>query len=62
MYKAFLSYAQLKEYFTILIENGPILEYDEGRRFYRTTEKGIRLLQITNQFDEIISVSRVNRK
>jgi predicted transcriptional regulator len=61
MYKAFLSYAQLKEYFTILIEN-ELLEYDEGRRFYRTTEKGIRLLQITNQFDEMISVSRINRK
>ena len=58
MYKAFLSYAQLKEYFTILIENG-LLEYDEGRRFYRTTEKGIRLLQITNQFDEMLLVDTI---
>ena len=58
MYKAFLSYAQLKEYFTILIEN-ELLEYDEGRRFYRTTEKGIRLLQITNQFDEMLLVDTI---
>ena len=29
MYKSFLSYAQLKEYFTMLIENA-LLEYEDG--------------------------------
>src|SRR3954462_15020255 len=55
MYKAFLSYAQLKEYLTVLLENG-LLEYEEGRQFFRTTEKGVRLSQMYNQFDEIMSI------
>jgi predicted transcriptional regulator len=61
MYKAFLSYAQLKEYLTVLLENG-LLEYEEGRQFFRTTEKGIRLLQMYNQFDEIMSIGIVKKK
>jgi predicted transcriptional regulator len=53
MYKSFLSYAQLKEYFTMLIENG-LLEYEDGTQKYRTTEKGLRLLKIYNQIEELI--------
>jgi predicted transcriptional regulator len=54
MYKSFLSYAQLKEYLTMLIENGT-LEYEDGLlNIYRTTEKGLRLLKIYNQIEEII--------
>ena len=58
MYKAFLSYAQLKEYLTVLLENG-LIDYEEGRQFYRTTEKGIRFLQMYNQFDEMMSIESV---
>ena len=54
MYKAFLSFAQLEEYLALLLEND-LLEYEEGRRFYRTTEKGMRLLKIYNQMDEFTS-------
>ncbi|HEU4483799.1 MAG TPA: winged helix-turn-helix domain-containing protein, partial [Nitrososphaeraceae archaeon] len=39
MYKAFLSYAQLREYLSVLIENA-LLEYLEGNQKYKTTEKG----------------------
>ena len=54
MYKSFLSYAQLKEYFTMLIENG-LIEYEEKiLNIYRTTEKGLRLLKIYNQIEEIV--------
>jgi len=34
----------LKEYLTILLENG-LLEYEGRRELYRTTEKGMRFLQ-----------------
>jgi len=60
MYKAFLSYAQLKEYLTVLLEND-LLEYEEGRQFLRTTEKGIRFLQMYNQFDEMLFIESVRR-
>jgi predicted transcriptional regulator len=39
MYIAFLSYSQLKEYLSVLINN--LLEYLEGTRTFRTTEKGL---------------------
>ena len=54
MYKAYLSFNQLKEYLTFFAENG-LIEYEEGMRTYRTTEKGMRLLQIQNTMDEISS-------
>lgn len=56
MYKAFLSYAQLKEYLAMLLENG-LIEYEEGRQTYRTTEKGIRLLQIYNHMSDELIIS-----
>ncbi len=47
MYKAFLSYAQLKEYLAVLEENG-LLEYDKGEQTFKTTQKGARFLEITS--------------
>ena len=61
MYKAFLSYAQLKEYLTVLLQND-LLEYEEGRQNFRTTEKGLRLLQMYNQFDEMMRITDINGK
>jgi predicted transcriptional regulator len=55
MYKAFLSFAQLREYLTVLQEND-LLEYEEGNHSYRTTEKGIRLLHIYNKMDELVPI------
>jgi predicted transcriptional regulator len=60
MYKAFLSYAQLKDYLTTLLENR-LLDYEEGRQFLRTTEKGMRVLQMYNQFDEMISIKGIRK-
>ena len=56
MYKAFLSYVQLKEYLAVLEKNG-LIEYEDGMRFYRTTEKGICLLRIYNQADELVALN-----
>jgi predicted transcriptional regulator len=44
MYKAFLSYAQLKEYLSVLMENN-LLEYLNGTRIFKTTEKGLNYLK-----------------
>jgi predicted transcriptional regulator len=60
MYKAFLSYAQLKEYLTVLLQN-EVLEYEDETQLIRTTEKGIRLLQMYNQFDEMMSIESIRR-
>lgn len=61
MYKAFLSYAQLKEYLTVLIENG-LLEYLEGEQIYKTTEKGNRFLKIYNQIGEYVAADVSEKK
>lgn len=61
MYKAYLSFNQLREYLALLVENG-LIEYEEGMRTYRTTEKGMRLLQIQNTMDEIAPISYINEK
>ncbi len=54
MYRAFLSYAQLKEYLAMLLENG-LIEYREGEQIFRITEKGMRFLRLYNQVGELIS-------
>ena len=56
MYKAFLSYAQLREYLSVLIENN-LLEYLEGSQIYKTTEKGLNFLKIHNEIGELLQTS-----
>ena len=53
MYKAFLSYNQLKEYISILIENN-LIEYLDGTQTYKTTEKGLNLLKMHNEMAELL--------
>ena len=59
MYKAFLSYGQLREYLSILIENN-LLEYIEGTQIYKTTEKGINFLKIYSEIGELLQTSIEN--
>jgi predicted transcriptional regulator len=61
MYKAYLSFNQLREYLALLVENG-LIEYEEGMRTYRTSEKGMRLLQIQNTMDEVVPINYITEK
>ena len=61
MYKSYLSFNQLKEYLGILQEN-ELIDYEAGRRCYRITDKGIRLLQLQNKMEEIAPINYVNIK
>jgi len=53
MYFAFLSYNQLNEYLSILIENN-LLEYLDGTRTFKTTEKGLHFLKMHNEMAELL--------
>ena len=53
MYKAFLSFAQLREYLTMLQDNG-LIEYEGGKQAYRTTEKGMKLLEVYEKMSELV--------
>jgi predicted transcriptional regulator len=53
MYKAFLSYAQLKEYLSVLIENN-LTEYSDGTQTYKTTEKGLNYLKMFREIGELV--------
>ena len=53
MYKAYLSYNQLREYLSILIENN-LIEYLDGTNKFKTTEKGLNLLKMHNEMAELL--------
>jgi predicted transcriptional regulator len=59
MYKAFLSYAQLKEYISVLIENN-LIEYLDGTLKFKTTEKGLNFLKMHNEMGELLQTTIEN--
>ena len=61
MYRAFLSYAQLKEYLSVLIEND-LLEYIEGAQLYKTTAKGLNFLKMNNEMGELLQTTPMAEK
>jgi predicted transcriptional regulator len=61
MYKAFLSYAQLKEYLSVLTENN-LLEYIDGTQTFKTTEKGLNYLKTHNEMGELLQQQPITIK
>ena len=53
MYAAFLSYAQLKEYLSLLIENN-LIEYRDGTQTFKTTEKGLNYIKMYREIGELL--------
>jgi predicted transcriptional regulator len=53
MYIAFLSYNQLNEYLSILIENN-LIEYLDGTHQFKTTEKGLNYLKMHNEISKLL--------
>ena len=56
MYKAFLSFVHLKGYLSVLLKN-ELIDYDAGGKIYKTTPKGIRLLEVYNQINHELIIS-----
>jgi predicted transcriptional regulator len=56
MYKAVLSYDLMKQHLIYLAEND-LIEYEQGMMTYRTTEKGMRLLQLYNNMNEMAQLT-----
>jgi predicted transcriptional regulator len=59
MYTAFLSYNQLKEYISMLIENN-LIEYLDGAHKFKTTEKGLIFLKMHNEIGELLQTTIEN--
>ena len=53
MYQAFLSYNQMKRHLELLTERD-LLHYDEDTQTFKTTEKGLRFLQVYKRIDGMI--------
>ena len=56
MYFAFLSYNQVKEYLSILIEN-TLIEYLDGTNKFKTTEKGLNFLKMHSEIGELFKTT-----
>jgi predicted transcriptional regulator len=64
MYKSYLSYAQLKEYLSFMVDKGLIEEVPKQiqntrgneKLVYKITGKGLRLLQISKEIESLVGL------
>lgn len=61
MYKAFLSFPQLKEYLAVLVEKD-LLEHDATNQQYFTTDKGKQYLKMYRDVGQMIFPHSVKKK
>jgi predicted transcriptional regulator len=57
MYRGLLSFAQMKEYLILLTEK-ELLRYNEDTQTFKTTEKGLRFLNIYSRLGDMIKIPR----
>lgn len=60
MYKAYLSYAQLKEYLAYMEETGLVM-YEAGTQLYKITEKGMKVMHLYEEIDDMITTRNGHR-
>lgn len=58
MYKAYLSYAQVKEYLKFLQENN-LIKQEAGTQLYRVTESGRHFLHAYDEISDLVSTKHV---
>ncbi|MDQ3840630.1 MAG: winged helix-turn-helix domain-containing protein [Thermoproteota archaeon] len=64
MYKSFLSYAQLKEYLSFLLEKGLVEQIPKQtkdgnssqKNVYKITGRGLRLLEISKEIEKLVGL------
>ena len=61
MYKAFLSFPQLKDYLSVLQERG-LLNYNESEHEYHTTERGKDFLKMYKDVGQMIFPPNYSKK
>jgi predicted transcriptional regulator len=57
MFKSYLSFAQLKEYLKLLLDSG-LLEYMPESNTYRTTDKGVKMMEVYGKMNELVNEAR----
>ena len=55
MYKAYLSYTQLKEYLSFL-EGNEMIMYEQGTQLYRVTDKGRKFINVYSEIGDMMSI------
>ena len=55
MYKAYLSYTQLKEYLSFL-EGNEMIMYEQGTQLYRVTDKGRKFINVYSEIGDMMSL------
>ena len=53
MYRAYLSYSQLKEYLKLL-QDRELIRYEEGSQLFRLTERGLRFINVYEEIKQLV--------
>ena len=61
MYDVYLSHAMTRDYLVLLIKKG-LIEYLDGERTFKTTEKGMNFLRIHNKVQGLTLLSTKSQR